>query len=203
MYGTVEYNPVAYGLGQNSLAVVADRLPRKQDLTAFMEAYQKEDAAGADFKIVNVDGISLNLGELPDEASSVAVQYATAMAYPAPLFVFHIVHTEEEFLRLLFFLLDMQPVPRTVGISFNYFFEDALPDETASLMCDLLLQFGARGSSVLVASGEHGVGAEGCYAFDVEFPSSCTCDIYHTFQALHKHEYQVAHQTMFLRSLGH
>ena len=190
LYGTVEYNPAAYGQGQNSLAVVGDRLPRQQDLTTFMEAYQREDAGGATFNIQNVDEIPLDLWELPDERSNVAVQYATAMAYPTPLFVFRIVQTRDAFMQFLYFLLDMQPVPRTVSISFNYFLEHDLPPSDTFLMCHLFLQFGARGSSVLVASGDNGVGPEDCLLFDVEFPSSCTCYVNHSSQALHRREYK-------------
>ena len=191
LYGTVEYvpSPAAYGAGQNSLAVVANRLPSQQDLTTFMDRYQEQDANGATFNIQIVDWIPPNLGELPDERSNVVVQYATAVAYPTPLFVFRIAQDEVAFAQLLHFLLGMEPVPRTIGISFNYFFEYNLPMPDAVHLCELLEQFGARGSSVLVASGDHGVGApEDCDAFHVEFPSSCTCDVYHPFQALHKRE---------------
>ena len=145
-----------------------------------MDEYQKADANGATFNIQSVDGIPPNLLELPDETSNVAVQYATAMAYPTPLFVFRILRNEAAFTQLLHFLLLMQPVPRTIGISFNYFLEHNLPTLDMRAMCNMLQQFAARGSSVLVASGDNGVGpAEGCNTFHVGFPSSCTCDVYH------------------------
>ena len=203
LYGTVEYVPAAIGPGQNSIAVVGNRLPRQQDLTTFMDKYQEQDANGATFNIVPVDGIPLDLWELPNERSNVAVQYPTAMAYPTPLFVFRIVQNEVAFTQLLHFLLGMQPVPRTIGISYNYFLEHNLPPPDAVSMCDLFEQFGARGSSVLVASGDNGVGApERCNTFHVEFPSSCTCDVYHPFQSLQKREYKSL-TTVLCRSLGH
>ena len=177
LYGTVEYVPAAYFPGKNTLAVVGDRMPRRQDLTDFMDRYQTQDANGATFNIQNVEGFPPNLGELPDERSNVAVQYSTAMAYPTQLFVFRIVRNEAAFTQLLYFLLGMQPVPRTVGISFNYFLENNLPKPDPYQMCDLFERFAARGSSVLATSGNDGVGGEGCYyTFHVEFPSSCTCD---------------------------
>ena len=123
--------------------------------------------------------------------SNVTVQYATAMAYPTPIFVFRIVRTVDAFEQLIYFLLGMQPVPRTAGISFNYFLEHYLPPSDAHFMCHLFELFGARGASVLVASGDNGVGAaECCNTFEVRFPSTCTCDIYHPFQSLHKREYK-------------
>ena len=187
LYGTVSYVASAYHPGQNSLAVVGDHLPSQQDLTTFLDRYEKS-ANGATFNIQNVDGIPLDLEELPNERSNVAAQYATAMAFPTPLFVFRIVRTDEAFVELLHFLLNMQPVPRAVGISFNYFFEHDLPPPDAYYMCTLFKEFGALGASVLVASGDNGVGAEGCDTFDVEFPSSCTCNVYRPFQSRHKHK---------------
>ena len=190
LYGTVQYVPAAYGPNMNSLAVVGDGLPRQQDLTAFLDAYQKQ-ANGATFNIVNVDGFPINLEELPDAKSNVAVQYATAMAYPTPLFVFRILRNQDAFTQFLYFLLNMEPVPRTVGISVNYFLEQNLAPMDARQMCDLFEQFAARGSSVLVASGDDGVGAPAaCESFHAEFPTSCTCDVYHPFQSLHKDEYK-------------
>ena len=107
------------------------------------------------------------------------------MAFPIPLFVYHTVQNEGAFMQQLLDLL-MQPIPRTIGISFNYFLENHLPKELANIMCHLFLQFAARGSSVLVASGDNGVGPENCPdgRFHVEFPSSCTCDIYYPLQTL-------------------
>ena len=200
LYGTVSYVPVGYGPGQNILAVVGDRLPSLQDLTAFMERYQKEDANKAIVNVMNVNAFIPNMLGPPDQTSNVAVQYATAMAFPTPLFYFQATRTVHAFTQLLRLLLGIHPVPRTVGISFNYFLEHHLPPPDAKMMCNLFLQLGARGISVLVASGNTGVGYGRCYAFDVGFPSSCTWDVCHPFQSLHK---RIAHQTMFRRSLGH
>ena len=109
LYGTVEYVPFGYHPGQNSLAVVVDVLPRQQDLTDFMDAYDEENKDRATFTIQNVDGIPPNLWEPPDLTSNVAVQYATAMAFPTPLFVFRIVQNVDAFRQLLHFFLSMQP----------------------------------------------------------------------------------------------
>ena len=166
-----------------------------------MDEYQKEDADGANFNIVSVDGNPPNLWELPDEKSNVAVPYTTAMAYPTPLFVFRTIRDDEGAIQqLLFFLLGMEPVPRTVGVSFNYFLERQLPRPEASYMCNLFFQFSARGSSVLVVSGNDGVGAaEDCYIFDVDFPSSCMCDFYSNRYT----SVSISCSSVFRRSLGH
>ena len=199
MYGTVEYIPFGYHPGQNSLAVVGNVRPRQQDLTILMDRYEKENKDRATFTMQNVNGNPPNLLELPDKTSNVVVQYATAMAFPTPLFVCRIERTVLAFVQLLYFLLSMLPVPRTVSISFNYFLEH-LSTEDATVMCNMFGQLALWGASVLVASGDDGVGVGRCFTFNAEFPSSCTCDVCHPFQSLHK---RVAHQTMLRRSLGH
>ena len=163
-----------------------------------MDKYQEQDANGATFNIVPVDDNPPNLWELPDARSNVAVQYATAMAYPTPLFVFRILRNEAAFTQFIHFFLSMQPVPRTVGISFSYFLEHNLPGPDALYMCNLLDQFGARGSSVLVASGDNGVGAPNrCHTFHLGFPASCTCEDYHPFQSLPQARVQATHLPCF------
>ena len=121
------------------------------------------------------------------------------MAYPTPLHVFRVARNFEAFLRVIIFLLGMDPVPRTVSVSFNYFLEHNFPAGGGFVLCNILEQFGALGSSVLVASGDNGVGApERCRKFHVEFPSTCTCDVYHPFQALQKHQYMSLTRPCFL-----
>ena len=192
LYGTVEYVPIAYNPGQNSLAVVGSEPPSLHDLTMFMNDNRRTtNGEQATFIMVNVGGGPLPLNGLPDETSNVAVQYASAMAYPTPLTFYRTLQTEEAFMDLIELFLILPIVPRTISISFNYFLEHDLPPPSARYICNLFEQFGARGSSVLVASGNNGVGAAGnCRTFDVEFPSSCRCDVYHPFQVLHHCEYK-------------
>ena len=181
IYGTIEYQPIGYHPGQNRLAVVGIRLPREQDLNMFMDAYRSTDGEVATYVIVHVNGNPIiDLNEIPDEASTVAVQYAMAMAYPTPLTFYRILQQAvqpqgDPFLSFIYFLLDQEHIPQTIIMSFNSFLEHAIPPEYALHVCSLFEQFGARGVSVLVASGNDGVGPEGCYRgqFEVEFPSSC------------------------------
>ena len=174
MYGTSEYEPGAYG-GRNRFAFAGDNRPIGDDLTDFMAAFQVESIS-ADYTFVNLDLEVLN----PSLTANAVVQYASAMAYPSPLFYFGTKIEEVSLTRFLSLILNDMAVFQTVGISYNYFTEVVVPPELADSVCDQLARLGVRGSSVLIASGNHGVGdgdcedGEGNIKFVPEFLSSCT-----------------------------
>lgn len=74
--------------------------------------------------------------------------------------------------------LDDDDLPNTISISYGDD-EATVPDDYATTACDLFSQLGARGVSVLVASGDSGVGATGTCTvngvkqFATSFPASC------------------------------
>ena len=194
IYGTIEYQPIGYYPGQNSLAVVGIRLPREQELAEFMNEYRTSPGEAVTFVVGQMGGNPVvNLDEIPDEASTVAVQYSIAMAYPTPLTFYRISQQppgDDPFLDFILFLsMEQQVLPQTLIISFSYFLEHTIPPGYARLLCQHFGMLGVRGVSVLVASGNDGVGPEGCYRgqFEVEFPSSCSCG---TLSSLPKREYK-------------
>ena len=78
--------------------------------------------------------------------------------------------------------LNYLPVIQTLSISYNYFMEPLVSQELADTVCHQFARLGARGFSVLIASGNSGVGpenatycenGEGNIEFVPEFPSSC------------------------------
>ena len=177
MYGTTEYEPAAYDPGRNRFAVVGEHIPSWDDLTDFMIAFQAQSVE-ASFSFFDLD---YDLGG-PDLTSSAAIQYASAMSYPTPLFYLGTKTNEASLVRLLSLILSEPVVIQTLSISYNYFLEPVLPPDLADSVCDQLARLGARGSSVLVASGNSGVGEncrreEGIVKFNVEFPSSCACGV--------------------------
>ena len=176
MYGTAEYVPAAYGPGRNRFGIVGRRRPSWDDLTDFMVTFQAQ-SAGATFTYQNVD----RAAAYPSRTSNVAIQYASAMAYPTPLIFYGTIIDEVSLVRFLSLLLAEPVVIQTLSISYNYFLETLIPPELADLVCDQLARLGGRGSSVLVASGNSGVGdgtcqdRDGNVKFVPEFPSSCAC----------------------------
>ena len=204
MYGTTEYEPAAVnGPHRNTLAVVGDRYPSWGDLTEFMLTYQAQ-SEDASFILARLNP------DLPDAdpTSSVTVQYTSAMIYPTILFYFGTKKDEVSLTRFLSHVLDrLAPIP-TLSISYNYFTEPVVPSQLADTLCHQFARLGARGTSVLVGSGDHGVGdgtcrdGEGNIKFIAEFPSSCTSSALLLLSSTTQGGVQVAHQPIFHRSLG-
>lgn len=90
-------------------------------------------------------------------------------------------NTNEPYLEWANFVLGESSLPQVISTSYGED-EQSVPYSYASAVCDTFAQLGARGVSLLVSSGDHGVGADGyCYTNDGEntpaflpgFPASC------------------------------
>ena len=176
MYGTDAYVPNAYGQYMNRLGVMGSRYPNWDDLTDFMLAFQAE-SADASFVLSNVDMVPLLD---TTRITSVTIQYASAIIYPTPLWYYGTRIDDLSLVRFLDHILADEDPLQTLSISYNYFLEPAVPQHVEDVVCHQFARLGARGTSVLVASGNDGVGngacrdGEGNIKFVVEFPSSCT-----------------------------
>ncbi|KAH9030352.1 subtilisin-like protein [Lactarius pseudohatsudake] len=183
LYNTAAYVPAAKD--QNVLAIggFMDHYPNPADLTTFMREY-RTDAEDATFKVVQINGGG-NDPSNPGVEANLVVQYAQAMAYPTPLIFYStggaMVYDPDPFVPWINYLLSQEHVPQTISISYGASEKDIPPEYTKKL-CDLFSELGTRGASVLVASGDDGVGKdEECVADDgsgrvqfvPEFPSSC------------------------------
>ncbi|KAH9040232.1 subtilisin-like protein [Lactarius hengduanensis] len=187
LYRTAAYVPAA--TDQNVLAIAGfmDEYPNPADLTAFMRDC-RTDAEDATFRVVQINGGGNDLNK-PGEEANQNVQYAQAMAYPTPLIFYStggIVAKDPDpdtdaLLQWINYVLRQDHVPQTISISYGVY-EKNIPPEYTKKLCDLFSELGARGASVLVASGDDGVGEdEECVAKDgsgrvqfvPEFPSSC------------------------------
>ena len=187
LYETETYEPVA--IAQNKLAVLGlqDQFPSERDLSIFMERF--EDPARLDtfqVTIVAVNDGRTNPSDLNKQANT-DIQYTAAMAFPTPLTFYSVGGdlAEDAFLHWFQKILDPgQPnIPQTISISYGDY-EENLSWEYADNVCSLFAHLGARGISVLVASGSEGVGPDdncqddqGNIKYITEFPSSCTCGV--------------------------
>ncbi|KAH8982702.1 subtilisin-like protein [Lactarius akahatsu] len=180
LYDTETYAPNTQG--ENVLGVVGflGDYPSPTDLTAFMQEYRSE-ASDATFTVVDVNRGGYDPTH-PSEEANMDIQYAEAMAYPIP----HIFYstgqgpsgTEEHLMSWLNYILDQENVPQTISISYNYE-ELALEREYAIYVCDQFAKLGVRGVSVLLSSGNDGVGEgtcqkdDGTVRFRPTFPGTC------------------------------
>ncbi|KAI5860577.1 tripeptidyl-peptidase [Durotheca rogersii] len=167
---------------------------RYSDLQSFERQYLPE-AVGHNFTVELVNG------GLDDQASSddsgeanLDVQYVAAISHPIPILQYSTggrgplvpTHdqpgpsTNEPYLEFLTYLLDQDDsaLPQTLTTSYGEE-EQSVPAEYALRVCNLFLQLGARGVSVLFSSGDSGPGdscireSDGAPYFQPTFPAGC------------------------------
>ncbi|KAH9167911.1 subtilisin-like protein [Lactarius sanguifluus] len=187
LYRTQGYVPAA--MGHNVLGVLGlnDEYPSYADLTQFMNDFRL-DAVAATFTVQQVNGGGFDPNQ-PGKEANADIQYAAAMTYPTP----HVFYStggsmqwmasrpapHDAYLVWLNYLLYQEDIPPTISISYGYP-ETLIPLEYSSSLCTLFGQLGLRGVSILVSSGDDGVGSiEDCRAnsrslrFVPMFPASC------------------------------
>ncbi|KAH9020545.1 subtilisin-like protein [Lactarius deliciosus] len=190
MYKTFAY--VSTAADRNTLGVFGFRgqYPSETDLTVFM-TYLRSDVQPPSLATFTVELV--NGGEYdpvnPGDEANVDVQYASAMAYPTPIIFYSIggsgkwvtrsgePYSGDQWLESLNYLLRKTVIPQTISISYGAY-ERYVPREYTRALCILFAQLGARGVSVLLSTGDDGVGENckdefGNVRFANSFPASC------------------------------
>ncbi|KAH9023117.1 subtilisin-like protein [Lactarius hengduanensis] len=179
LYNTVAYTPNA--MDKNVLGVVgfSGDSPSPADLSAFMRKYCEAD--DATYNVVKVNGGRYDPTN-PHEEASLDIQYAEAMAYPTPHIFYSIGRgpsgKDNYYVAWLEYILKQSDIPQTISISYGYE-ERQTSREYALYVCDMFAMLGLRGVSVLVSSGNDGIGKgtcvnrDGMVRFIPEFPATC------------------------------
>ena len=208
LYETETYEPLA--TAQNKLAVLGlqDQFMSQGDLNVFLEFFERVPTL--EVTVVQINNGVTSEDDYAKEANT-DIQYAAIMAYPTPLTFYSVGGdlAEDAFLRWFYKILDpRQPnIPQTIIISYGDY-EENFSWEYADSVCYLFMHLGARGVSVLVASGSDGVGPDDCrddqgnIKFLPEFPSSCTCGVLSPHSITGQGEVQATYQTAILQVPG-
>ncbi|KAH8981843.1 subtilisin-like protein [Lactarius hatsudake] len=142
----------------------------------------------ATFTVEQVNGGGYDPDNPGDEAN-LDVQYASAMAYPTPIIFYSIggsgkwvtrsgePYSGDWWLESLDYLLKKTHIPQTISISYGAY-ERYVPREYARALCILFAQLGAGGVSVILSTGDDGVGKNckdefGNVRFANSFPATC------------------------------
>ena len=191
MYRTADFKPVDPSLASqrrtavNRIGIVGyeNQYPSETDLSDFMSVF-RDDVVGVptiDYKIVNND---LPSSFMPSFLANLGSQYTSALAYPTPVVYYvGISGPGDKFLEWIGYVLKKPRPPQTISMAYGSVSELSISPEYADQVCELFGQLGSRGVSILVASGDSGVGlgdcinASGYPQFYTTFPSSCTCGI--------------------------
>ena len=183
LYDTATYVVGAQDRNALGTAGLLDLNANPEDLTAFMLQY-RPDAWDARFSIVPVNE-GENDPSNPQKEPNLNLQWAGAMSYPTPNTFYSVGRgpsgEADWFLGWVLYMVDAPTVPQTVSLTYG-FDEDVISEEYAVYACDLFAELGARGVSILVASGNHGVGVncvskDGFVQFRPKFPATCTYGI--------------------------
>ena len=198
LYRTAAYVPAATDKNKLGVAGFLNDYPSKKDLEQFMEDC-REDAVDATFNVVELNPLVYTLRPPSDEANQ-NIQYSQAIAYPTPQTLYstsgdvsilpdsNLPAADDSYQVWLKYLLAEERVPQTISLSYGNR-EENVPFAYADAICNLYARLGARGVTVLVPSGNEGVGPDDddddddCFSdedtgrvqFIADFPASCMC----------------------------
>jgi tripeptidyl-peptidase-1 len=184
-------------MDRNQLGIVGyeNEYPSQMDLLTFMVNF-RTDATGA---IPTIEVIDSRYNGRVGQEANLGVQYTLALAYPTPVIYYRgtgngvqffpagdnvrLPGPGDQYLAWLGYMIAKRRMPQTISLAFSTP-EPSISLEYAVALCELFAQLGARGTSVLAASGNAGVGRGDCRNFrgDVQyytvFPASC---MWHSF----------------------
>ncbi|KAF8264198.1 peptidase S8/S53 domain-containing protein [Lactarius quietus] len=178
MYHTAEYTVAKPARNLVGMVGAVGDMPSQEDLRVFMEKY-RTDAVTAN---IILNHVNLSPDFQPNALPDANVQYLEAFVFPNPV-VYYVTgrghsNTDDWFMTWLRYLEALPNPPRTISGSFN-FIEDTLPLEYADQACQLFARLGARGVTILFASGDDGIGEGDCLTndgllkFRTGFPATC------------------------------
>ena len=185
MYNTATYEPRP-DLTNNKLGIVGydDEYPSLQDLELFMYRFRSD---GID-QTVDLKKIDKNvLGGYASGRANMFTQYAGAMAWPTPIIFYRGTGPrqytkkrkrgvgDDVVLQFLKYTDGRNDIPQTIGLTTDGTDETSVTKEYADSVCTQFEVLGASGVTVLIGSGNSGVGAGKCRKFSPKFPASCTC----------------------------
>ncbi|KAK6580446.1 hypothetical protein PZA11_007468 [Diplocarpon coronariae] len=178
----------AYSNGLMAIAGFLTEWPIVSDLRTFMGRFATQNNANQSFTCTLVNGGICPQDQRTGIEANLDVQYARVITQNIPNVYYSVggsppwlgtgENTNEPYLEFLEYMLglDDSALPQTISISYGDD-EDTVPLAYANHVCNLFAQLGARGVSVLVASGDSGVGTT-CQSgstttFTTSFPASC------------------------------
>lgn len=203
LYGTLDYTPQAPEKVRVGLVNYLDQVNNQSDIEIFLKRY-RPDAVGAAYKIkteIVAHGSNQQTTVTAEQAArtvglegNLNAETVIGLAYPIPVTAYNVGgrapfqksrfstdNKNEPYLEWLQYVLAQPDLPQVITTSYADE-EQTVPYWYAKRACQGFAQLGARGVSVLFASGDEGVGADGmCLSnngsnkpmFLPTFPASC------------------------------
>ena len=189
LYNIDTYVPPAVANSRLGIVGFDDESPNLKDQSLFMRRFRRN----ARTEIVTFEPIFPTVRKgYANKRTNMFAQFAAAITYPIPITFYRntgkqlstLYHQKvhpgagdaiEQWLK---YTVDQPSNPHTIGLISEGSSETSLTWEYMQAVCDLFKGLGARGSTVLVPSGDLGVGSGMTETFRVNFPASCTCGFY-------------------------
>ncbi|KAF9814365.1 hypothetical protein IEO21_05160 [Rhodonia placenta] len=155
-----------------------DQYPSTSDLENFLGSYQSAESSSASYTVVELDGGSYDPSDPGDEAD-LDIQYTVGLALGVNVTFFSVGEDTSDgvfgFLDTANYWLGQSTAPSVITTSYGSDESDISVGVFNSL-CNAYASLGARGTSVLFASGDGGVSGSqsgSCTDFVPTFPSGC------------------------------
>jgi tripeptidyl-peptidase-1 len=203
--GTVDYDIQSVSNNSIGLTNYLGEANNRSDIFIFLNKYRPEASAAAYNFTVEVIANGDNQ-QTPDNSTQLAAgkdlegnldaETILGMTWPTHLTAYStggsppyvpdkltVNNTNEPYLTWLQYILDQPDIPQVISTSYGDD-EQTVPYSYATAVCNGFAQLGARGISVLLASGDNGVGpGADCFTNDGKntttflpiFPGGCVC----------------------------
>ncbi|CAJ2509324.1 Uu.00g143500.m01.CDS01 [Anthostomella pinea] len=203
LYGTLNYT-VKAPKGTNNIAICnyLNETNKRSDIKTFLETFRPEAAAAAyEFPFVNIADAenyqgpndTLLMEEDRDIEGNLDAELVLGISWPTPMTSYLTggmppflpsvstpTDSSEPYLTWLNYVVAQPSLPQVISSSYGDD-EQSVPYSYAKRACAMFAQLGARGVSMLVSSGDAGVGTDGTcylnktdsYGFTPNFPTSC------------------------------
>ncbi|KAF9814027.1 hypothetical protein IEO21_05330 [Rhodonia placenta] len=180
LYG-IPTTPATQSSNQIGVAGFGEQYADNQDLKTFLKTYRPDTSDTTTFTLQTLDGGSNS--QQPSDAgteASLDIQYTVGIATNVSTIFISAGEQNhdgdlEGFLDMANYLLNEDSPPQVFTTSYGPN-ENDIPLDLSMNLCNAYAQLGARGVSLLFASGDGGVSgvqSESCTTFVPEFPSGC------------------------------
>ncbi|KAH9159722.1 subtilisin-like protein [Lactarius sanguifluus] len=176
LYNSVTYQPAAAEQNMIGITGFQGQYVGDEDLEKFMRVF-RSDAHDPTFLVIDINDSGYD-PNMPGPEANLDMQYTQGIAWPTPHVFYSMGGLAEEFIPDSF-----MPIRRPSADDQHVLGgdEQTFPPEYATSGCELFGQLGARGISVLFASGDSGVGGGDCkkndgsevVQFQPIFPATC------------------------------
>ncbi|KAJ6622550.1 family S53 protease [Mycena sp. CBHHK59/15] len=167
----------------NSIAVAGfiGQFARKADLKSFLTSFRTDMDSSTTFTVQEIDGGKNSQGaSAAGIEANLDVQYTVGVATGVPVYFVSVGDNYQDgdlegFLDIVNFLSGEDDVPQVMTTSYGEN-ESDMSEALALKLCNAYMAFGARGTSVLFASGDGGVEggqSQTCTTYQASFPAGC------------------------------